>query len=62
MFFHAKATFFLILADICDFGQKSFWLKMNYLTFQRLLRGVSSKRESKSASIEHDFDPYRLDF
>ena len=27
MFFHAKTHVFLILADICDFGLKSFWSK-----------------------------------
>ena len=35
---------FLILADICDFGSKSFWSKMNYLSFQWLLRCVFTKR------------------
>ena len=60
--FHAKTRVFLILADICDFGQKCFSLKMNYLSFQWLLRGVFSKRELKSASNEHHFDPYRPDF
>ena len=47
----------LILADVRDFGQKKFSLKMNYLGFKWPLRDVFSSRELTSASNEHHIDP-----